>query len=744
MAHLSHASDSQALVQSMLQRLRLQEQRSDQASTTSEDISSRILQDVLDDGQNAAVETLTGAVGDNLRTPRTKWPGFRKASTKTSELSKGNTRHKDSLSFSDIEEVPRWERKQLRFAVAVDRISERKNGLVDEVQGHLQPRLNYENHTSRTVAIVDPGVSGEPLTQLTPGCVTQMMTASDRPRQDSLTIDDSVSFTDSFGQHGQAVDVEVVTEKNTDNVRKNKRKWAETKTKRFTQKIKEKWRDRHPSMERRNSRNGEKHTTDEQGSQENVVLPSPIGEAESEVTLSAQGYDSLFLATFDLGFSTSLMEEIFTGPEWTKFLAFSSSPQVNPENTDAHNTYLADGKQCEMFQEQITPAVFDSEAMLTDSDTASDNAGVMTYVGRAVYIESGKDSGNQLTSSEEVSHNQLWIDEMNSADQNSNTKYNSNESQSITENLEQYNVQDICHDQSETVSESNTGDIKDQNQMDSDLSQMSTSDVNPYQTEITAPAPEQTTASEINPHKEVMATPDTLDQPDTNDMVNPYLETQAGDVSETEDVSPYLLSQTGPNSNLGEGEENAPQLLSLMEFSYLKAGEGENSSAHDRRRRALHLEERETFIDEDNDDEDDTPSKSLSWKRIPLSPPPFPPPLPPQRTISVDSDSSSSLEIVPKKRRLDSTPRHVRFAEEVVILPAYIQPDVEDWPEEEEDEEEMEDAEDMDDREDMQEMTVPQEISSTKEATESPREAQPSLYNWILGITKKTKRKAQI
>lgn len=78
-----------------------------------------------------------------------------------------------------------------------------------------------------------------------------------------------------------------------------------------------------------------------------------------------------------------------------------------------------------------------------------------------------------------------------------------------------------------------------------------------------------------------------------------------------------------------------------------------------------------------------------------------------------------------------------------MILPSYIQPEVEDWPEPEGIEEDT-DEEEEEDMEDMEEAAVTEEISAAKEAVEKTPEAQMSLYNWILGITKKNKRKAQI
>ncbi|XP_076148405.1 uncharacterized protein LOC143132638 [Alosa pseudoharengus] len=811
MAQLSSVSDSEGLVQSMLQRLRLQEQRSEQASTTSED-KDKILQEVEDEE-----ETFINTVNDNLRSPRTKWPGFSpffKGSTKALGLRKGSTGQKENLSFSVIEEeFPRWERKQLRFTLVSNQISERKNSHCDKTDALLEPPLNHENHTSPAgEAEGDPrppvmqtqtnaevqrtdSTNGDELSApLAPGSVIQVHTVTDSPIWDSITTEDTASSsTDSLSRINQPVG-QVVTSKTSNNGRKNKRKWAETKTKKLTQRIKDKWRDRRSSVERQDSQNGEKfgkkqhqHNVAEQVSnesskvKENAVLPLPIRRAEDEVTPCPQGYDSISLCAFDLGFSTNLMEEIFTGPEWDKFFTMSNSPLEVPESANDQSTYPAVVDLCKITESRNAISVPEStlneateEAMLTDTDELVLNAG------QPMCMESSEHSINQLTILEQVRHIQPGTVEVNS-DQGITT-----EPQMTTNSLDQSNLDAVNYDQSESRPESNkqnqSCDIKGQqtHMMGPDLNQTSPSDMHPHQTEVTMPNLDQNTTSEINPHQTQMTTPDlietntsnmnpniilttqaddqsdqvthepqmtepTLNQPDSSDMMNPYLTetTQAGDQSETEEATEPTI-----NSSPSEGDDNAPQLLPLLDFSYVEAGDGKDSSAHEKKRRALQSEERETFIDEDDDD-GDVPTKSVSHRKAPLSPPPFAPPPPPsqlatQRSISLDSDSSLSMEVVPKKRKLDYSPRRVRFAEEVVMLPSYIQPEVEDWPEPEgmeEDSDEMDDPEDM---EDTEEMVLPEEISTTKETSEKSPEAQSSLYNWIVGMKRKTKRKAQI
>ena len=79
------------------------------------------------------------------------------------------------------------------------------------------------------------------------------------------------------------------------------------------------------------------------------------------------------------------------------------------------------------------------------------------------------------------------------------------------------------------------------------------------------------------------------------------------------------------------------------------------------------------------------------------------------------------------------------------MLPSYIQPEVEDWPEDmKDDPEDMEDSEgdsddpdDPEDMEDMEDTKVPEEIRAAKEAEKSAQR-----YHWIFGKTRKTKRKA--
>ena len=75
------------------------------------------------------------------------------------------------------------------------------------------------------------------------------------------------------------------------------------------------------------------------------------------------------------------------------------------------------------------------------------------------------------------------------------------------------------------------------------------------------------------------------------------------------------------------------------------------------------------------------------------------------------------------------------------MLPSYIQPEVEDWPEDmKDDPEDMDDSgdsDDPDDPEDMEDTKVPEEIRAAKEAEKSAQR-----YHWIFGKTRKTKRKA--
>ncbi|XP_062381249.1 mucin-2 [Sardina pilchardus] len=804
MAQLGSVSDSEGLVQSMLQRLRLQEQRSEQASATSED-TDKILQELEDDE-----ETLTSTVNDNPRSSRTKWPFF-KGSTKALGLRKGSTKQKDNLSCSIFEEeVPRWERKQLRLTLVSNQTSARENGHVDKADAHLEPPLNHENHTSPAgeaeagprppvmqtqtnaeVQHTDSTKGNELSTPLTPGSAIQEHTVTDSPIWDRITTEDTASSsTDSLSRNNQPVG-EVVSSKTSNNVRKNKRKWAERKSK-LTKKIKDKWRDRHPSVERRGSQNGEEfgekqhqHNVAEQVSnessevKENAVRPLPTRGAEDEVTPCPQGYDSISLCAFDLGFSTTLMEDIFTGSEWDKFLTTSNSPlEVLEESTNDQSTYPAAVDQYEIAESHNAVSLPEStlheateEAMLTDTDE-------LPNAGQPMCIESSEHSINQLTVSEQVSHIQPGTAEVNS-DQGITT-----EPQMTTNSLDQSNSDAVNHDQSETESESSICDIKDQqtHMMEADLNQTSPSDTNPHQTENTTPNLDQTTTREINPRQTQMTTPDlietstsstnsnvilttqaddqsdqetdeshktepTLNQPDSSDMMNPYLTetTQTGDQSETEEASEPTI-----NSSPCEDDDNSPQFIPPLDFFYLETGDGKDSSAHEKKRRALQSEERETFIDEDDDDDDgDVPTKSVSHQNVPLLPPPFAPPPPPphlvtQCSISLDSDSSLSMEVMPKKRKLDCTPRRVRFAAEVVMLPSYIQPEVEDWPEPEGMEEDSDDTDDPEDMEDSDEAVQPEEIRTAKEASGKSPEAQQSLYNWIVGIKRKNKRKAQI
>lgn len=264
-------SGSEGVVHSMLQRLRLHEQKSEQASTTSEDLTNTSIQE-LDVG-----DTPASAASDNRRAPHTKWPGlspFLKGSTKTSGLCKGSSGQKDNPLFSDFNgEIPRWERKQLRFSLVSSLIAEKEKAIVDGADplndetcaspasesevGLGSPEIKIQ--TNAEVQDTDGPKCDERSAQLTPDPVHQVNTAIDCPIWDTITPEDSASSsTDSLGRNSQPAD-QVVMSKTSSNVRKNKRKWAETKTtKRLTQKIRDKWRDRHPSVEKQLQANGEK------------------------------------------------------------------------------------------------------------------------------------------------------------------------------------------------------------------------------------------------------------------------------------------------------------------------------------------------------------------------------------------------------------------------------------------------------------------------------------------------------
>ena len=315
---------------------------------------------------------------------------------------------------------------------------------------------------------------------------------------------------------------------------------------------------------------------------------------------------SISLSAFDLGFSTgSLMEEMFTGTQWSTFLA--SSDQEVPENTNDNSTYLAAAKQCEniLSQDASSPTEkklnSDTETMLVDTTDAAP-----TIVDQPLYSESSEHSFNQLASSGPVSHNQSltslglvshnqslassgpvshnqsWTVKVNS-DQPSPTELNSNESQTTTDNTDQSNIgdqpdqsnigdqpdqcfrtgsesitcdindrethmDDVNLDQSEFGSQSNAGDIKDQqiHMTEPDLNQTGTSDMNPYQTEITTPDLNQTSASDTNPYQTEITAPH-LNQTRTIDM-NPYqITTPDLNETSTSDMNPYQ-TQTGDQS----------------------------------------------------------------------------------------------------------------------------------------------------------------------------------------------------
>lgn len=317
-----------------------------------------------------------------------------------------------------------------------------------------------------------------------------------------------------------------------------------------------------------------------------------------------------------MGFSTSLMDEICTGPEWTRFFASSNSPDC----PDDQSTSSAAAEQGESMASQN--AIGLPESMQENDATEAKVSGIDEITpsdDQSVVMESSENSVTQLAS-DQVSHNQQAMVEVIS-DQGC-TELNHNESQITTNSLGPSNMDTVSDDQSEAESMSGTDDIKDEQtyMTEPDLSQTSGVYMNPHQAEITSPDLDEATAGDIHPHQIQMISPaltetntidmspqlpppthtgdqsvyvteesqitdPTLTQPDTSEMMNPYLTetTQTEDQSETEDITPDQSSQTTEptiNSSLGEGDVKVPQFLPLLDFSYLKVSIKTISTIH--------------------------------------------------------------------------------------------------------------------------------------------------------------------
>lgn len=310
------------------------------------------------------------------------------------------------------------------------------------------------------------------------------------------------------------------------------------------------------------------------------------------------------------------MDEICTGPEWTRFFASSNSPDC----PDDQSTSSAAAEQGESMASQN--AIGLPESMQENDATEAKVSGIDEITpsdDQSVVMESSENSVTQLAS-DQVSHNQQAMVEVIS-DQGC-TELNHNESQITTNSLGPSNMDTVSDDQSEAESMSGTDDIKDEQtyMTEPDLSQTSGVYMNPHQAEITSPDLDEATAGDIHPHQIQMISPaltetntidmspqlpppthtgdqsvyvteesqitdPTLTQPDTSEMMNPYLTetTQTEDQSETEDITPDQSSQTTEptiNSSLGEGDVKVPQFLPLLDFSYLKVSIKTISTIH--------------------------------------------------------------------------------------------------------------------------------------------------------------------
>nr|XP_055034251.1 uncharacterized protein zgc:113229 [Misgurnus anguillicaudatus] len=139
--------------------------------------------------------------------------------------------------------------------------------------------------------------------------------------------------------------------------KKSKKKWGDAK--RWTKKMKERWRERHRATETEPRNDGERQALNEARNVSTLSVPIDVNNTTTKLVENLnthsepidRGLDGAansspsYMSENLFSFSTSnLMEEIFSGTQWAQFLSVSSNTQNQPNESLSHINQSGEGK----------------------------------------------------------------------------------------------------------------------------------------------------------------------------------------------------------------------------------------------------------------------------------------------------------------------------------------------------------------------------------------------------------------
>ncbi|XP_028824159.1 uncharacterized protein LOC114782454 isoform X2 [Denticeps clupeoides] len=342
MAHLKPASDTEALLQSMLQKLKLHTSEDEKLKENSEDLDAACLSGEVQECRNhVRLRTKPGVVSPASRRHGGLWAS-----------STHSTEHRD-----DEEEMPRWDRKQMIFSYSRQN-SEKSEEITESPEENITKTLNSEEPKSYI------GRTEENLhLSMKPSSVDQALYKLGHYKmkfpQKSTSDRTNAARTSGGDDHG-----EVKTQ-----LKNHKRKWSETKTKKWSWKKK----DKRTQNEKAMKLSEEKESQPIQPSAHQVSCQSST--LEQSYVMDTSDQDSEDFSNFDLGLgSISLMEELFTEPEWTRFISNSQSETrpTSQQQSDQFTTSNMNTTMCSRNEE--------ISSRLSQSETAKENYNVPELV----------------------------------------------------------------------------------------------------------------------------------------------------------------------------------------------------------------------------------------------------------------------------------------------------------------------------------------------------------------------------
>ncbi|KAI4893774.1 hypothetical protein NFI96_033977 [Prochilodus magdalenae] len=676
----SAVSDTQTLLQSMLQRLKIQTPSERSSAPTQEQAPSPAIG--LNGG--SSFESTVYQFGDSTKSkqqetsPPSVWTNSNPWSLQSSDqpqspkeiLSPVEART-PSWGFTNSHatpgfKIPRQERKQLKISRI--KVSDDNSSI-----SSFRTTDNTLNSTNLSTPSPTSSISAWTTSEEHSGMWGEGVFVGDA-RIDNINVSEKLMQRRTSG--------------------KSKKKWGDPGQKRWTQKVKERWKERHnkgrDGKQKQESNEvtennhcpplpnpSESNTTAVLTEEENIIQPQAINNGPAEAPPSPLDHMSESIFSFD---SLNLMEEIFTGQEWANFFQSSATSQPESTGTTSDKTMKSQSSIIRSaHREQKTGSQWD-------------------------YKEA---ADSNLRTAPSQMNSESFQQDMDITEHASNQTRTSDVSLSVFLNYEFLKGQTGLSDSNQTQS------------MDLSLGQTGNEEQTKYQPQLLTPVTYQSSTTEASVHQPLSSKQD-LNQSQPSDPKHPQPERVHEEYIPLLDLS-YL--QPKYSSSL------------KMEGSLSRKMEGSLS------RKRGHCTLRRGSSDRGGLEtgEMDECRNSAMTSRYPLYSAPSLSPASSvsslQNSISHDSESSASTETVIKKRRMENT-RRVRFSEEVVYLPHLVLS--EDYDEDDDDADDDDDSYDYD-NEDEDEADEEGENDCQEEL-----QSRPSIPNWISALRIKTKRKPKL